>query len=215
MAEAELPDEKESREGAAKVATLVKKNIAESVQDARTCKIIVRNESKLPLSNPLPFPMCCRSVGDPPPLDISPNGGEGCANFSKPRWKPFGCSGLLSYKVGKKKRLVIMFRNPMVQLTQKSKSTAAVVILSKNRDVDEDLYKDMAFNWGQSPVNRPGNYRPLPPFKKQIAAAGEAELFGDDNISIKFYMTQDTNAVLTVKILPGKDPEPRDRKYTS
>lgn len=203
MAEANLQEEKENREGAQRVANLIKKNIDDSPKDARTCKIIIRNESKYVLTDPSPFPMCCRSVGDPPPHEIIAKNGDGCAIFSKPRWMPFGCCGLLSYKVGSKKRLVIMFRNPMIQLTQKSKSSAAVVMVGEEHTVNEDLYRDMAFNWERSSYYRPGRYTPAPQFKKQIAAHGEAELFLDD-VKIKFYMTQDTNAVLTVTLLPGR-----------
>ena len=210
MAEAaESPGEKQSREGAQRVASLVARNIEDSPQDARTCKIIIRNDSKFQLSSPLPFPMCCRSVGDPPPLDIPPSS-EGSMNFSKPRWKPFGCSGLMSYKVGRKQRLVIMFRNPMFQLTQKSKSTAAVVMVSKSETIGADLYKDMAFNWDRSSYHKPGAYRPKPQYRKQIAADGQAELLLDD-IHIKFYMTQDTNATLKVELLPGKRQSRSDK----
>ena len=199
MAEAETPEEKRGREGARRVANLVTRNIEDSPQDARTCKIIIRNESKFPLSKPLPFPICCRSVGDTPPLDIQPNS-EGSVNFSKPRWKPFGCCGLMTYLFGTKKRLVILFRNPMVQLMNKSKSTAAVAVVSKDHTIDADLYKNMAFNWDRSDYgHKPGSYDPIPDYKKQFAADGEAQL-SVDNAQIKFYMTQDTNAILTVKL---------------
>ena len=202
MAEAKLPDEKQSREGAQRVAELVKKNI-DSPQEARTCKLVIQNNSKFQMSNPMAFPMCCRSVGDPPP-HIRPNG-EDSMIFSKPRWKPLGCSGLMSYLVETEppQRLVILFRNPMLQFTRRSKSASAVLTVSANAAIDEDLYKDMAFNWDRHSSNYHKQEFQPKLGKKQIAADGEAELWMND-ILVKFYMTQDTNANLTVKLLPGR-----------
>lgn len=190
----------EAKKGSAKVAQLVSRNIEEKAKDARTCRINIKNFSKTPLTKPKPYTHCCRTIGDAPPMEIKSQG-EGSVNFSKPRLMPLGCSGLLSYMFGRNSKIVILFRNPMIQLSKNSKSTVAVAVVSANQNVNEDLYKDMSYAWDHGSAG-PRKYRPIGPFVKQRAADGQGELMLDDT-TIKFVMTQDTNAVLSIELHQG------------
>ena len=186
----------EVRKGSNKVANLVSENVKARSKDSRTCRIQIKNLSRTPLTKPVPYPHCCRSVGNAPPIEIRPQG-EGTVDFSKPRLMPMGCSGLLSYMFGRCTRIVIMFRNPMIQLSQASKSSAAIAVLDSTQRVDGDLYKDMSYIWDPDTKNSHCSH-----FVRKRASEGHGEIMLD-NTTIKFVMTQDTHAVLSVELHHG------------
>lgn len=185
-----------AKRGSGKVAKLISDNVQAQSRDSRTCRVEIKNFSRSPLTKPVPYPHCCRTVGNAPPIEIKAKE-VGSVNFSKPRLRPMGCSGLLSYMFGRNTRIVIMFKNPMIQFSQNSKSAAAIAVLPSSKSVDGDLYKDMSYIW--DPTTRKC---PVGKFVKKRAAEGQGELMLDD-ITIKFVMTQDTNAVLSVELHHG------------